>query len=172
MIKSTLVQVKTCCFMLPSRYLNQCWPRAVTPYVYTWGRRVQKSKWNKRQDIYAILIFWNIDFSNSIQNLVRCRRQRQTDDHYFCFVWFGVIYINYIFHSYFDYVVPQFYRKLYNLPENVLYYLSMEFVSGFIVSVHNILQGCLLVACWRVIYNNLIYVLYCCNYNVAKVHLK
>ena len=98
MIKSTLVQEKTGCFMLPSRYLNQCWPRAATPYVYTWGRRVQKSKWNKRHDIYAILIFWNIDFSNSIHNLVRCRRQRQTNDHYFCFVWFGVIYIIFFIH--------------------------------------------------------------------------
>ena len=42
--KSTLVQVMAWCHQAPSHYLNQCWPRSMTPYcIITQGQSVQQS---------------------------------------------------------------------------------------------------------------------------------
>ena len=39
---STLAQVMACCLTAPSHYLNQCWPRSLSPYGVT---RPQLVKW-------------------------------------------------------------------------------------------------------------------------------
>ena len=41
--KSTLVQLMACCLMTSSHYLNQCWPRSMSPYV------TSKPQWVKRE---------------------------------------------------------------------------------------------------------------------------
>ena len=83
--KSTLVQVMAWCHQATSHYLNQCWPRSLTPYGVTGPQWVKppigypgQEKFNK-QMVYQFFL-WSKQCLNESINIHMVRKDENNQD--------------------------------------------------------------------------------------------
>ena len=81
--KSTLVQAMAWCYQATSHYLNQCWPRSMSPYGIT------RPQWVNSWDITCetVLRWVSLDLSDDNSTLVQVMAWCQATNHYLSHCW-------------------------------------------------------------------------------------
>ena len=81
--KSTLVQVMVWCHQATSHYLNQCWPRSMSPYGITrpqWVNVVRKERLRQRkQDKAAASRYRSMSYMDSVSMLADSTEEESLD---------------------------------------------------------------------------------------------